>query len=59
MKCPQVSETGLVAYNTAVRITMTWMTENLHQQVAEYGNTQVNYFKILLKGALCSFEKTC
>ena len=30
----QSSETSPVAYDTAPRFTMTWMTENLHQQVA-------------------------
>ena len=31
VKCPQGTEVRPVAYSTALRITMTWMTENLHQ----------------------------
>ena len=36
MKHLQETETNPVAYATTSRITMTWMTENLHQQTAPW-----------------------
>ena len=36
VKCLQETETSPADYNTALRITMTWMTENLYQHWASY-----------------------